>query len=67
VTFADVIDAIDKLSQDEQEELIDVVRHRLADAGRRRLAAGVAEARKEYASGQCRTVTPHELVREIRE
>ncbi|MCY4375422.1 MAG: hypothetical protein OXC31_16800 [Spirochaetaceae bacterium] len=67
MTSADIIEAIDKLSQDEQEELVDVVRHRLAEAGRRRLAAEVAEARKDYASGHCRTVTPHELVREIRE
>lgn len=67
MTFSDVIEAIDELSHDEQEELIDVVRRRLAEARRRRLAAEVEEARKEFASGQCRTVTPRELVREIRE
>ena len=65
--FSDVIEAIDQLSQDEQEELIDVVGRRLAEARRRRLAAEVEEARKEFASGQCRIVTPQELVREIRE
>ena len=67
MTFSDVIEAIDQLSHDEQEELIDVVRRRLAEARRRRLAAEVEEAREEFASGQCRTVTPQELVREIRE
>ena len=67
MTFSDVIEAIDQLSHDEQEELIDVVRRRLTEARRRRLAAEVEEARKEFASGQCRTVTPQELVREIRE
>ena len=65
--FCDVIEAIDQLSQDEQEELIDVVGRRLAEARRQRLAAEVEEARKEFASGQCRIVTPQELVREIRE
>ena len=69
MTFSDVIEAIDQLSQDEQEELIDVVRRRaILLAGktihRRRLAAELEEARKEFASGQCRTVTPQELVRE---
>ena len=67
MTFSDVIEAIDQLSHDEQEELIDVVRRRLTEARRRRLAAEVEEAREEFASGQCRTVTPQELVREIRE
>ena len=67
MTFSDVIEAIDQLSQDEQEELIDVVGRRLAEARRRRLAAEVEEARKEFASGQCRVVTPQELVRKIRE
>ena len=66
MTFAELIDAIDELSQDEQQELIDIVRKRLAEARRRRLAADISEARKEYASGQGRTVTPQELVREIR-
>ena len=65
--FSDVIEAIDQLSQDEQEELIDVVGRRLAEARRRRLAAEVEEARKEFASGQCRVVTPQDLVRKIRE
>ena len=67
MTFSDVIEAIDQLSQDEQEALIDVVRRRLAEGGRRRLAADVEAARKEFASGQCRTVAPKELVREIRD
>ena len=67
MTFSDVIEAIDQLSQDEQEELIDVVRRRLAEARRRRLPEEVEEARKEFASRQCRTVTPQELVREFRE
>ena len=44
-SFAEVLDAIDQLPIEDQETLIDIVRHRLADQGRKRVVADVAEAR----------------------
>jgi len=63
--FADVLEAADQLSQDEQQELIAILNHRLAQAGRQRLAAEVQESRQEFAAGRCSPTTPQELIREI--
>jgi hypothetical protein len=63
--FADVLEAADRLSPDEQEELIAILNRRLAQAARQRLATEVQEARREFAEGRCSPATPDELTREI--
>jgi hypothetical protein len=63
--FAEVLEAADHLSPDEQEELIAILRRRVAQAARQRLAAEVEEARREFAEGRCRPATTEELMREI--
>ena len=45
--FAEVLEAAEDLSQDEQEELIAILRRRLAQAARQRLAAEIQEARED--------------------
>jgi hypothetical protein len=63
-TFADVLDAAEQLDVDAQAELVAVLSRRLAERGRERVAATVAQARREFAAGQCQTMTAAELVRE---
>jgi hypothetical protein len=63
--FREVLEAADQLSQDEQEELVAILPHRLAQATRRRLAAEVQESRQEFAEGHCLPALPQELMREI--
>jgi hypothetical protein len=63
--FGEVLEAADRLSEDEQEELIAILHRRLADAARQRLAAEVREARQEFAEGRCLPTTPDDLMREI--
>ncbi len=63
--FGEVLEAVDHLSQEEQEELIAIVQRRLVDAARQRLAADIQEARREFAEGRCSPATPDELMREI--
>ena len=63
--FSDVVDAADQLSLDEQEELVEILRKRLADCGRRRLLREIEEARLEISSGGAVKVTPRELMQEI--
>jgi len=63
--FGEVLEAADHLPLEEQEELIAILRRRLAQAGRQRLAAEVQEARQEFAEGRCVPATPDELMREI--
>ena len=62
--FADALDAVEKLDTDAQAELVSVLSRRLAERGRERVAAAVAQARRELAAGQCQPMTAAELVRE---
>jgi hypothetical protein len=65
--FADVLEAADHLSPDEQQELIAILNRRLAQAARQQLAAEIEEARREHAQGRCSPATPDDLMREIAE
>ncbi len=65
VAFGDVLDAADRLTPDEQEALIEILHRRLAQAGRQRIVAEVREAQDEFATGQCQTVSPDDLMRDI--
>lgn len=67
MTFAEVIEAIDRLSPDEQEAILDIVRRRMSEARRLRLIEAVENAREDYSTGEFRVVTPSELAREISE
>ena len=62
--FADALDAAERLDADAQAELVAVLSRRLAERGRECVAAVVAQARREFAAGQCQPMTAAELVRE---
>ena len=62
--FADVLDAAEELDTEAQAELVAVLSRRLAERGRERVAATVAQARREFAAGQCQPMSAAELVRE---
>lgn len=64
-SFDDVLDAVEQLSADEQETLLEVVQRRIAERRRARLAAEIAESRQEFANGRCGPATPDELMNEI--
>jgi hypothetical protein len=64
VAFADALDAAEQLDSDAQAELVAVLSRRLAERGRERVAVAVAQARREFAAGQCQPMTAAELVRE---
>jgi predicted translin family RNA/ssDNA-binding protein len=63
--FAEVLEAADHLSLDEQEELIAILHRRLAQAARLRIATDVQQARQEFSEGKCLPASPAELMREI--
>ena len=63
-TFADVLDAAEELDIDSQAELVAVLNRRLAERGRERVVASVAQARQEFAAGQCELLSAAEIVRE---
>ena len=64
IAFADALDAAERLDADAQVELVAVLSRRLAERGRERVAAAVAQARREFAAGQCQPMTATEVVRE---
>ena len=63
-TFADVVDAADKLSTEEQASLLRILRRRIAERTRTQLAADVAEARAEFVSGGARPATVQRILDE---
>ena len=62
--FSDVLEAVEQLDMDSQAELLSVLSRRLAERGRERVVDAVAQARREFAAGQCQPMTAAELVRE---
>ena len=64
-TFDEVLDAIEHLPVEQQEDLVDVVRRRLAERGRQRIVADAREARAESAAGKTSATSIDELMREL--
>ncbi|HEV2178603.1 MAG TPA: hypothetical protein VGW33_15560 [Terriglobia bacterium] len=64
-SFHVVVEAADRLSPEEQETLIEVLNHRLADRRRAELVTDTQEAQHEFESGALRPVTADEIMKEI--
>ena len=65
MTFADIVDAADRLSADEQLTLVEILRRRLAEREREQLVRDVAEARAEFATGSSQPATVKQLMDEV--
>lgn len=63
--FSDVLDATERLSLDEKEALVQVLRHRTAEDRRNQLKREVAAARSEFAAGKCKPASPKQILRDI--
>jgi len=64
--FGEVLEAVDRLTPEEQMDLAAILQRRLAERGRMQLADDVLEAGQEFIGGGCRPTTADELMREIR-
>lgn len=64
-SFADVLEAVNQLSIEEQEDLVEIVRRRASERGRKRVAAEAEEARRDFKEGRCRPISPDELMHEL--
>ena len=64
-TFDEVLDAIEHLPVEQQADLVEVVRRRLAERGRQQIVADAREARAEFAVGKTHAVSVDELMREL--
>lgn len=65
LAFGEVLEAVDELSLEEQEALIEVVRRRIIERRREELAKEIQDALEEFQAGGCRPATPDELLAEI--
>lgn len=66
-SFAEVLEAADRLSLDDQEVLADVLHRRVIAQRRHRLITEVREAQEEYGKGEARPASPDEIMAEILE
>ena len=65
IPFAEVLEAADQLSLDEQETLLDILHRRTIEHRRAVLAKDIESAQEEFRLGNARPVTPEELTKEI--
>lgn len=65
-TFASTLDLADQLSLDEQEELSETLRRRVAEKRRAELIVAVKEARAEFAAGKIKAASPVTIMRMIK-
>jgi hypothetical protein len=61
-----VLESIENLSVDEQETLIDLINHRLAERRRSEIAANIAQAEVEYQLGKVFRGTVTQIMDELR-
>lgn len=65
-TYATTLDAADRLTLEEQEDLADTLRRRIAEKRRAELIAAVKEARTEWARGVTKPATVAAIMQRIR-
>jgi predicted DNA-binding protein (UPF0278 family) len=67
VTFDKALEIIESFPEEQRESIIEIVKLRLAEERRERLAQTIKEAREEYNRGEVRRGTVDDLLREITE
>ena len=65
IPFGEVLEAVDSLSLDEQQVLLDIISHRMIELSRKRMALEIQESRKEFVEGYCRPTTDQQIMDEI--
>ena len=64
ISFNDALEIVESLPEGQRESLIEIVKNRLIEERRDRLAQNIKEAREEYARGDIRKGTVDDLMRE---
>jgi len=67
VTFQKVLEIIESLPEEQRESLIEIVKHRLIEERRNRIAQSIKEAGEEYKRGETKRGTVEDLIRELSE
>lgn len=67
VTFNEVLEIIESFPEEQRESIVEIVKLRLIEERRDRLAQSIKEAREEYRRGEVRKGTVEDLMSEISE
>ena len=67
LTFQEALEIIESLPEYQQEDLIDIIWHRLIEQKRDLIALHIKEAREEYVKGEVKKGTIDDLMRELAE
>jgi U3 small nucleolar ribonucleoprotein component len=65
ITFQKALEVIESLPEEQRESLIDIVKRRLIEERRDRLAQRIGEAREEYKRGKIKKGTVDDLMHEL--
>jgi hypothetical protein len=65
VTFQDALEIIEALPEEQRESLMEIVRHRLVDERRERLAQSIKEAKEEYRRGEFKKGSLKDLISDL--
>jgi len=65
--FQEALDVIESLPEYQQEDLIDIVRHRLIEHRRDSIAENIKNAKEAYTRGEVKKGTVNDLMKEITE
>ena len=66
MALAEVLEAADQLTMEEQETLIEVLRRRFVDLRRRQILSEVRESRAAFAAGECGPASVEEIMTELK-
>jgi hypothetical protein len=64
-TFQDALDFVESLPEYQQENLINIIQHRLMEHRRELLAKNINKAREEYSQGEVTKGTVNDLMLEL--
>ena len=64
-TFQKALEIVESLPEEQRESLMDIVKRRLIEERRDRLAQSIKEAREEYKRGKIRKGTVDDLMHEL--
>ena len=62
-SFGEVLEAVDQLSMEEQETLVDILQHRVIEARRAELANDIQDAKAEFQKSECQSLSSDEVMK----
>ncbi len=65
VVFNDALDIVESLPEYQQEDLIEIIQHRLIEYRQELLAANIRKARKEYARREIKEGSVDDLMKDL--